>query len=125
MKPADLNTIGLGISGSITSVRCLTSGAGAHNTVLIILLIPQPDMTNPDVSGALRFVADELQAAEDAGQRAWIVGHVLPGWDGSAALTNPTDLFYQIVDRYSPHVIAGMSVPLAGLVGEAQQKRSL
>ncbi|CDO73191.1 hypothetical protein BN946_scf185007.g246 [Trametes cinnabarina] len=40
------------------------------------------NMTNPDVSGMLRFLTDELQAAEDAG-----------------------DAVYQIVDRFSPHVI--------------------
>ena len=28
----------------------------------------------------LRFLTDELQAAEDAGQRVWILGHVLPGF---------------------------------------------
>lgn len=27
----------------------------------------------------LRFVTDELQDAEDKGQRVWILGHVLPG----------------------------------------------
>jgi hypothetical protein len=37
----------------------------------------------PDNSGMLRFLTDELQAAEDAGDRVWIVGHVLSGWDGS------------------------------------------
>ncbi|KAJ7361161.1 sphingomyelin phosphodiesterase [Mycena albidolilacea] len=62
----------------------------------------------PDNSGMLRFLTDELQAAEDAGDRVWIVGHVLSGWDGSNPLVNPTDLFYQIVDRYSPHVIANI-----------------
>lgn len=36
-------------------------------------------MSNPDNSGMLRFLTDELQAAEDAGQRVWIIGHVLPG----------------------------------------------
>lgn len=50
----------------------------------------------------------ELQAAEDAGERVWIQGHVLSGWDGSNPLVNPTDLFYQIIDRYSPHVIANV-----------------
>jgi len=50
----------------------------------------------------------ELQAAEDAGERVWILGHVLTGWDGSNPLLNPTDLFYTIVDRYSPHVIANV-----------------
>lgn len=50
----------------------------------------------------------ELQAAEDAGERVWLFGHVLSGWDGTNPLANPTNLFYQIVDRYSPHVIANV-----------------
>ena len=64
--------------------------------------------TNPDTSGTFSFLIQELQAAEDAGERVWILGHVLSGWDGSNPLVNPTDLFYQIVDRYSPHVIANI-----------------
>ncbi|EJC98599.1 uncharacterized protein FOMMEDRAFT_161417 [Fomitiporia mediterranea MF3/22] len=66
------------------------------------------NLTTPDVSGMLRFLTDELQDAEDAGDRVWILGHVLSGWDGSNALENPTNLFYQIVDRFSPHVIANI-----------------
>jgi hypothetical protein len=38
----------------------------------------------------------------------WIIGHVLSGWDGSNSLPDPTNLFYQIVDRHSPHVIANV-----------------
>ena len=74
-------------------------------------------MTDPDVSGMLRFLTDELQDAEDAGERGepiqwscssgvhqphgfyilvWITGHVLSGWDGSNPLMNPTNLFYQM-----------------------------
>lgn len=64
--------------------------------------------TNPDNSGNLKFLADELQAAEDSHERVWILGHVLTGWDGSNPLPNPTDLFYQIIARYSPHVIAAV-----------------
>jgi hypothetical protein len=64
--------------------------------------------TNPDVSGMQSFLIQELQAAEDAGQRVWIIGHVLSGWDGTNPLPNPTNLFYQIVERYSPHVIANV-----------------
>jgi hypothetical protein len=64
--------------------------------------------TNPDNSGIFSWMVKELQAAEDAGERVWIVGHVLSGWDGSNPIPNPTDLFYQIVDRYSPHVIANI-----------------
>ena len=66
------------------------------------------NMTNPDVSGMQAFLIEELQKAEDAGERVWILGHVLTGWDGTNPLPNPTDLFYQIVDRYSPHVIANI-----------------
>ena len=89
-------------------------------------------MTNPDQSGMLRFLTDELQAAEDAGQRVWIIGHVLPGkygyllkiqvrilwrqlmvafllgWDATSALPNGPNLLYQIIDRFSPHVIANV-----------------
>ena len=64
--------------------------------------------TNPDNSGNLKFLSNELLAAEAASERVWILGHVLTGWDGSNPLPNPTDLFYQIVDRFSPHVIAGV-----------------
>ncbi|KAI9651255.1 hypothetical protein NHQ30_001293 [Ciborinia camelliae] len=64
--------------------------------------------TDPDVSGSFKFMIDELQAAEDAGERVWILGHVLSGWDGTNPLPNPTNLFYQIIDRYSPHVIANV-----------------
>ena len=35
--------------------------------------------TDPDVSGNLKFLIQELQAAEDASQRVWIIGHVLSG----------------------------------------------
>ncbi|CZT40532.1 related to acid sphingomyelinase [Rhynchosporium secalis] len=64
--------------------------------------------TDPDVSGTFSFMIKELQAAEDAGERVWIIGHVLSGWDGSNPLPNPTNLFYQIIDRYSPHVVANI-----------------
>ncbi|OBZ68610.1 Sphingomyelin phosphodiesterase 2 [Grifola frondosa] len=66
------------------------------------------NLSHPDTSGMLRFLTDELQDAEDAGDRVWILGHVLSGWDGTNPLKNPTDLFYQIVDRFTPHVITGI-----------------
>ncbi|KAL2004087.1 hypothetical protein VTN02DRAFT_307 [Thermoascus thermophilus] len=64
--------------------------------------------TDPDVSGTFSWMISELQQAEDAGERVWIIGHVLSGWDGTNPMPNPTNLFYQIVDRYSPHVIANI-----------------
>ncbi|EMD41863.1 hypothetical protein CERSUDRAFT_147242 [Gelatoporia subvermispora B] len=66
------------------------------------------NLTHPDTSGMLRFLTDELQDAEDTGERVWIMGHVVSGWDGTNPLSNPSNLFYQIVDRFSPHVIAGI-----------------
>ncbi|KAG1879787.1 sphingomyelin phosphodiesterase [Suillus subluteus] len=62
--------------------------------------------TEPDPYGILRFLTDELQASEDAGERVWIIGHVLSGWDGTASQVNPTNLC--TIDRFSPHVIANI-----------------
>lgn len=64
--------------------------------------------TNPDNSGIFSWMIEELQNAEDTNERVWIVGHVPSGWDGSNPIPDPTNLFYQIVDRYSPHVIANI-----------------
>ncbi|GAA95825.1 uncharacterized protein L969DRAFT_18249 [Mixia osmundae IAM 14324] len=64
-------------------------------------LLAYINTTNSDPSGILRFLTDELQSAEDAGQRAIIQFHVLTGWSGTNPLPGPSDLFYQIVDRYS------------------------
>ncbi|KAI1854324.1 hypothetical protein JX265_012493 [Neoarthrinium moseri] len=64
--------------------------------------------SNPDFSGMFSFLISELQKAEDLGQRVWIVGHVLSGWDGSNPLPNGSELFYQIIERYSPHVVAAV-----------------
>ncbi|TIA10316.1 sphingomyelin phosphodiesteras-like protein [Aureobasidium pullulans] len=66
------------------------------------------DTINPDKSGMFAWMIEELQRAEDVGERVWILGHVLSGWDGTNPMPNPTDLFYQIIDRYSPHVIANV-----------------
>lgn len=38
--------------------------------------------TDPDVSGQFKWMIKELQAAEDAKEPVWIIGHVLSGWDG-------------------------------------------
>ncbi|KAL1617410.1 hypothetical protein SLS56_010988 [Neofusicoccum ribis] len=70
------------------------------------------NFTNPDWSGVLRFLIEELQAAEDADQRVWIIGHVPSGYGGTGingkALHNPSALFYSIVRRFSPVTIAGI-----------------
>jgi len=64
--------------------------------------------TNPDFSGMLRFLTDELFKAEERGERVWILGHVLTGWTGAEALDKPANLFYQIVHRFAPHTIAAI-----------------
>jgi sphingomyelin phosphodiesterase len=66
------------------------------------------NMTNPDQSGMLAFLAGELQASDDIDQRVWIIGHVPSGYDGVSALPNPTSLFYSIVARFSPSTIAAI-----------------
>ncbi|KAK6382352.1 hypothetical protein LTS17_004239 [Exophiala oligosperma] len=66
------------------------------------------NVTNPDQSGILKWLADELSACEKRGQRAWIIAHVLTGFDGTAPLPNPTALFYSIVRRFSPATIAAV-----------------
>jgi len=59
------------------------------------------DYANPDPSGILRFLTDELQRAEDSNEVVWIVGHVYTGWDGSNPLDNPTNLMQRVLQRYS------------------------
>ncbi len=66
------------------------------------------NFTNPDQSGILKFLASELEQCEAHNQRAWIIGHVLSGYDGTNALPNPTALFYSIVRRFSPATTAGI-----------------
>ncbi|KAK4204228.1 Metallo-dependent phosphatase-like protein [Triangularia verruculosa] len=63
---------------------------------------------DPDHSGIFSFLVKGLQEAEDQGQRAWIVGHVPTGWQGLNALPGGSDAFYQIIERYSPQVIANV-----------------
>lgn len=64
------------------------------------------DSHNPDRSGMLRWVTDELLHAEQKGEKVWIMGHVLPAWSGTNAWANPTQLFHAIVDRFSSTSLA-------------------
>ncbi|KAJ3501558.1 hypothetical protein NLJ89_g9283 [Agrocybe chaxingu] len=52
----------------------------------------------PDPNGVLSFAVQQLQEAEDAGQRAWIIGHMPPG--SGDALYDQSNYFDQIVQRY-------------------------
>ncbi|KAG6914420.1 hypothetical protein DXG01_000464 [Tephrocybe rancida] len=51
----------------------------------------------PDPNGILAFTAQQLQAVEDAGQRAWIIGHMPPSRQD--ALSDQSNYFDQIVQR--------------------------
>lgn len=61
---------------------------------------------DPDTSGVLKFLANELLDCERQGHRAWIIAHVPP--NGADTLPVPSLAFTQIVERFSPHVIAGL-----------------
>jgi sphingomyelin phosphodiesterase len=62
------------------------------------------DDFQPDPNGILAFTVQQLQAAEDAGQRAWIIGHMPPGVHD--ALLDQSNYFDQIIQRYK-NTIAG------------------
>lgn len=62
--------------------------------------------TNPDTSGILKFLTKELLDCEENGQRAWIMAHVPP--NGYDTLAIPVVGLTQIIERFSPHVIAGL-----------------
>lgn len=109
------------ITGSEAKHASRHYGAYAHTTEQGLRIISintdfwYPDnvfnffnFTNPDQSGILRYLIKELEACEKRGQRAWIIGHVLSGYDGSNNLPNPTALFYSIVARFAPATIAGV-----------------
>ncbi|KAF9900105.1 hypothetical protein EC991_007914 [Linnemannia zychae] len=57
-----------------------------------------------DPNGELKWLVAQLQAAEDSGERVWIIGHVGPSQ--TDCIMNWSALYYQVVQRYSPHVIA-------------------
>lgn len=63
---------------------------------------------DPDPSGLFRFLSDELLECEKKGQRAWVMAHVPMGGDTSSAFAPATQVFTQVIERFSPHVVAGV-----------------
>ncbi|KAI0061958.1 sphingomyelin phosphodiesterase [Artomyces pyxidatus] len=57
-----------------------------------------------DPNGILSFVVDQLQSAEDLGQRAWLVGHIPPG--KADIIHDQSNYYNQIVQRYINTVAA-------------------
>ncbi|KAJ7115438.1 sphingomyelin phosphodiesterase [Mycena epipterygia] len=56
------------------------------------------DAAQPDPNGIIAFMVDALQAAEDAGDRAWIIGHIPPGKEDT--LVDQSNYFDQVLQRY-------------------------
>lgn len=61
--------------------------------------------TAPDNFGQFEFLIDELVKSESINQRVWIIAHVPPAVGG---LPIPSNVFAQIVERFSPSTIAGI-----------------
>ncbi|RDB27900.1 putative sphingomyelin phosphodiesterase asm-3 [Hypsizygus marmoreus] len=62
------------------------------------------DDFQPDPNGIIAFVVRELQAAEDAGQRAWIIAHMPPGRQDT--LNDQSNYFDQVIQRYRNTIAA-------------------
>ncbi|KAJ7198282.1 sphingomyelin phosphodiesterase [Mycena pura] len=63
------------------------------------------DAFQPDPNGVLAFMIDELQRAEDSGERVWIIGHIPPG--SSDVAVDQSNYFDQVLQRYK-HTVAGL-----------------
>ncbi|KAJ7111829.1 sphingomyelin phosphodiesterase [Mycena epipterygia] len=62
------------------------------------------DVLQPDPNGIIAFMVDALQAAEDAGDRAWIIGHIPLGKEDT--LVDQSNYYDQVLQRYR-NTIAG------------------
>lgn len=62
------------------------------------------NITDPDLSGEFKWLVSELLQCEQKGQKAWIMAHV-PSQE-MAAVPWTTEVFRQVIRRFSPHVIA-------------------
>ncbi|EJC99307.1 sphingomyelin phosphodiesterase [Fomitiporia mediterranea MF3/22] len=62
------------------------------------------DEFQPDPNGLLAFLVSELDAAEKAGQHAWIFGHIPPG--GSDVMRDQSNYYNQVVHRYHKTIAA-------------------
>ncbi|KAJ6517990.1 sphingomyelin phosphodiesterase [Mycena vitilis] len=62
------------------------------------------DVIQPDPNGIIAFMVEALQAAEDAGDRAWIIGHIPLGKEDT--LVDQSNYYDQVLQRYK-NTIAG------------------
>ncbi|KAJ6527327.1 sphingomyelin phosphodiesterase [Mycena vulgaris] len=72
------------------------------------------DVLQPDPNGIIAFVVDALQAAEDAGDRAWIIGHIPLGKEDTLI---DQDQFEVAYSNYSEQTAA--NAVGVGLIGPA------
>ncbi|KAF8195288.1 sphingomyelin phosphodiesterase [Mycena galopus ATCC 62051] len=56
------------------------------------------DVLQPDPNGIIAFLVDALQAAEDAGDRAWIIGHIPLGKEDT--MHDQSNYYDQVLQRY-------------------------
>ncbi|KAI0050799.1 sphingomyelin phosphodiesterase [Auriscalpium vulgare] len=62
------------------------------------------DTSIADPNGLLAFMVEQLQAAEDLGQRTWIIGHIPPG--KADIVHDQSNSYDQIVQRYKNTIAA-------------------
>ncbi|KAJ7610147.1 sphingomyelin phosphodiesterase [Roridomyces roridus] len=62
------------------------------------------DTPQPDPNGIIAFLAEALQATEDAGERAWVIGHIPLGKEDT--LPDQSNYYDQVLQRYK-NTIAG------------------
>ncbi|KAJ7679351.1 sphingomyelin phosphodiesterase [Mycena polygramma] len=62
------------------------------------------DAVQPDPNGIIAFMVNQLQAAEDAGERVWVIGHIPIG--SSDVGVDQSNYFDQVLQRYK-NAIAG------------------
>ncbi|KAG5357349.1 Sphingomyelin phosphodiesterase 2 [Yarrowia sp. C11] len=66
------------------------------------------NMTDPDTSGLMKWLVDELVDAEKKGIRVWIMAHVPTGGGTGNAMPHQTEVIRQIIDRFAPETIVAL-----------------
>ncbi|KAJ3759690.1 sphingomyelin phosphodiesterase [Lentinula raphanica] len=61
------------------------------------------DSFQPDPNGILSFMVEQLQAAEDAGQRVWVIGHIPLG--KADTIEDQSNYYDQILQRYKDTIV--------------------
>ncbi|THV01290.1 sphingomyelin phosphodiesterase [Dendrothele bispora CBS 962.96] len=61
------------------------------------------DEFQPDPNGILAFMVDQLQAAENAGQKAWIIGHIPLGKEDT--MEDQSNYYDQVLQRYKDTIV--------------------